>query len=470
MSLSDNNEMSDSSDDDTYHGYNGDQFYGEVLKNRYMLIDKLGYGAFSSVWICYDLNKNEIKACKIQNSGDYEEGLEEKHFLRSMRREKVKFINYTYDDFVHYWNDRKYVCMIYEVMIGSLYDSFKEYDKNIPLKTIIKISKQFLEALAHIHKLGVIHTDIKPENTLLKGLNNRAIAIKEFFENTNLRERFQKMKERLCTQKNWDINNPKVKKKFKDSKLKNRILTWTNQEITKELKEKDLVYRGIFLDNDEDLKSDDEKSVGSIDSDDTVIHSNKSFSEHYLDFDNIQIVISDFGTIVDKDYTEVGETLQTRYYRSPEILLGCKFNEKIDIWSFGCMLYELITNRILFRPQSGKDYDTDQEHLAMIISACGKIPDKLIDNSINRKHFYDIKRSNKETKFNIKHTMESKTNLSKLLKKYRPDDYDTQEMNILISIIRTCLILDPRKRPSAATILNALNKFNNSETNEKNDS
>ena len=66
--------------------------------------------------------------------------------------------------------------------------------------------------------------------------------------------------------------------------------------------------------------------------------------------------------------------------------------------------------------------------------------------------------------------MESKTNLSKLLKKYRPDDYDTQEMNILNSIIRTCLILDPRKRPSAATILNALNKFNNSETNEKNDS
>ena len=61
-----------SSNDETYHGYNGDQFYGEVLKNRYMLIDKLGYGAFSSVWLCYDLNYNLLKACKIQNSGDYE--------------------------------------------------------------------------------------------------------------------------------------------------------------------------------------------------------------------------------------------------------------------------------------------------------------------------------------------------------------------------------------------------------------
>ena len=78
--------MSDSnssSEGDAYHGYNGDQFYGEVLKNRYMLIDKLGYGAFSSVWVCYDLNHKRLKACKIQNSGDYQEGLEEKHFLRS---------------------------------------------------------------------------------------------------------------------------------------------------------------------------------------------------------------------------------------------------------------------------------------------------------------------------------------------------------------------------------------------------
>ena len=90
--MSDSN---DSSDNETYHGYNGDQFYGEVLKNRYMLIDKLGYGAFSSVWLCYDLNYNLLKACKIQNSGDYEEGLEEKHFLRSMRRQNAEYINYT---------------------------------------------------------------------------------------------------------------------------------------------------------------------------------------------------------------------------------------------------------------------------------------------------------------------------------------------------------------------------------------
>lgn len=450
-----------SSNDETYHGYNGDQFYGEVLQNRYMLIDKLGYGAFSSVWLCYDLNYNLLKACKIQNSGDYEEGLEEKHFLRSMRRQKADYINYTIDDFVHTWNNKKYVCMIYEVMIGSLYDSFKAHGKDIPLNTIIKISLQFLKGLVKIHSIGVIHTDIKPENTLLKGQNNRVIAIKEFFDNCNLQEKFTKMKLRYCQKKGWNIENPKIKKKFKESKLKNRILTWTNQEITKELCDNNLIKRGIFLNEDENLDSDDNKSVGSINSDDTVIHEDKSFSDSFLDYDKIQIAISDFGTIVDKEYTEIGETLQTRYYRAPEVLLGCKYNEKIDIWSFGTMLYELVTDRILFRPQSDHDYDTDQDHINMIVNLCGDIPKKLLDNSVNRKHFYNMKKTNKETKYNLKYSDGKKTSLGKLLKKYRPNDYDSDEMKIIQSLISTTLILDPRKRPSSKTLLNALEKFNN---------
>jgi serine/threonine-protein kinase SRPK3 len=449
-----------SSDNETYHGYNGDQFYGEVLKNRYMLIDKLGYGAFSSVWLCYDVNYNQLKACKIQNSGDYEEGLEEKHFLRSMRRENAEYINYTIDDFIHTWNNKKYVCMIYEVMIGSLYDSFKAHGEDIPLNTILKIATQFLKGLVKIHDLGVIHTDIKPENTLLKGKNKRVLAIKDFFDNYDLKQRFTDMKLRYCNQKGWNIDNPKVKKKFKESKLKNRILTWTNQQITRELKEKDLIKRGIFLDQEENLDSDDNKSVGSINSDDTVTHSDKSFSAKYLNFDQIEIAISDFGTIIDKDYIEIGETIQTRYYRAPEILLGCKYNQKIDIWSFGTMLYELVTDRILFRPQSGDDYDTDQDHMNMIVNLCGDMPKKMLDNSVNRKHFYNMKKNNKDIKYTLKYYEQKNTNLGKLLKKYRSDAYDSDEMKIIQSLITTTLILDPRKRPSTKTLLNALEKFN----------
>ncbi|XP_068106914.1 homeodomain-interacting protein kinase 4 [Hyperolius riggenbachi] len=33
--------------------------------------------------------------------------------------------------------------------------------------------------------------------------------------------------------------------------------------------------------------------------------------------------------------------MQTRFYRAPEILLGLQFNERIDVWSLGCIMAEL---------------------------------------------------------------------------------------------------------------------------------
>ena len=49
-----------------------------------------------------------------------------------------------------------------------------------------------------------------------------------------------------------------------------------------------------------------------------------------------------------KNFKEKKNTFQTRYYRSPEVILGLDFNKKIDLWSLGCKLYELVTGKILF--------------------------------------------------------------------------------------------------------------------------
>jgi serine/threonine protein kinase len=35
--------------------------------------------------------------------------------------------------------------------------------------------------------------------------------------------------------------------------------------------------------------------------------------------------------------------VQTRSYRAPEVILGCPYTEKIDIWSIGCIVAELFT-------------------------------------------------------------------------------------------------------------------------------
>ena len=40
--------------------------------------------------------------------------------------------------------------------------------------------------------------------------------------------------------------------------------------------------------------------------------------------------------------------IQSRTYRAPEVILGIKYNNTIDMWSIGCILYELWTGQELF--------------------------------------------------------------------------------------------------------------------------
>ena len=58
------------------------------------------------------------------------------------------------------------------------------------------------------------------------------------------------------------------------------------------------------------------------------------------------------------------DLIQTRQYRSPEVILGITYNESADIWSFACMLFELLTGDLLFEPKSGSNYGKNDDHLA----------------------------------------------------------------------------------------------------------
>jgi len=76
------------------------------------------------------------------------------------------------------------------------------------------------------------------------------------------------------------------------------------------------------------------------------------------------IKLIDFGSAVfinDACY----DYLQTRPYRCPEIILGCVFDFAADMWSLGCVLYEIVTCKVLF------NYKTVQENLAKAIAITG---------------------------------------------------------------------------------------------------
>ena len=56
----------------------------------------------------------------------------------------------------------------------------------------------------------------------------------------------------------------------------------------------------------------------------------------------MKIKIVDFGNAcwTNKHFTD---NIQTREYRSPEVILGIKYQANTDIWSLACMVFEMLT-------------------------------------------------------------------------------------------------------------------------------
>jgi len=94
--------------------------------------------------------------------------------------------------------------------------------------------------------------------------------------------------------------------------------------------------------------------------------------------ERITVKIADLGnaTWVDHHFTD---DIQTRQYRSPEVIVGAKWGTSADIWSVACVIFELITGGdYLFDPAKGSRYTKDDDHMAQIIELMGEVPKHML--------------------------------------------------------------------------------------------
>ena len=95
-----------------------------------------------------------------------------------------------------------------------------------------------------------------------------------------------------------------------------------------------------------------------------------------------EIKVIDFGSSCfenEKVYTYI----QSRFYRSPEVVLGMTYGMPIDMWSVGCILAELFTGVPIFPGEN------EQEQLACIMEVFGPPEKHLIEKSSRKKLFFD---------------------------------------------------------------------------------
>ncbi|KAJ9577021.1 hypothetical protein L9F63_006404, partial [Diploptera punctata] len=77
--------------------------------------------------------------------------------------------------------------------------------------------------------------------------------------------------------------------------------------------------------------------------------------------------------------------IQSRFYRSPEVILGLPYGTAIDMWSLGCILAELYTGYPLFPGEN------EVEQLACVMEVLGVPPEEVIMNASRRRLFFDSK-------------------------------------------------------------------------------
>ena len=144
-----------------------------------------------------------------------------------------------------------------------------------------------------------------------------------------------------------------------------------------------------------------------------------------------QIKVIDFGSSCFEN-ERIYLYIQSRFYRAPEVLLDLGYNYEIDMWSLGCILYELYSGVPLF---SGIN---EMEQIYLIMETIGIPPLYIIENSPKRRLFFDDNLKpffNQEEEGNIFKPGSKKI---KDLLKDAPDNF--------IDFINKCLLWNPFER------------------------
>ncbi|XP_005742099.1 SRSF protein kinase 3 [Pundamilia nyererei] len=285
-----------------YGGYHPIQI-GDTFNRRYQVVSKLGWGYFSTVWLCQDLKLGRRVAVKVLKSGAgfTQAGEDELALLRCAsgsvgRHPFGQRIVRLLDEFKLVGVNGVHICLVLELLGPDLRCLQLCFGNPGLLQPWIKqILIQVLQGLDYLHsQCKIIHTDIKPENILvcLEEQSHKAPA-------------------------GGSSSSSLQTGKEASSPESNRVNPYSLKEIA--------------------------------------------------------VKIADLGSSC-WVYKHFCEEIQTRQYRSLEVLLGSEYGPPADIWSVACMAFELITGDSLFEPRASESISLEEDHIGQITELLGKIP------------------------------------------------------------------------------------------------
>mmetsp|Transcript_11244 Transcript_11244/g.24829 ORF Transcript_11244/g.24829 Transcript_11244/m.24829 type:complete len:598 (-) Transcript_11244:323-2116(-) len=453
------------SDDEGEEGYVAGGYHrvslGEIYNNRYRTVAKLGWGHFSTVWLCEDLQAKGYVAMKVQKSArHYKEAAYDEISILSRASTTTTadgarpYVVELFDNFEHPGASRdsagavmSHVCMVFEVMGPNVLALIKKYNfKGVPLALVRKVALDILLGLEHLHGCGMIHTDLKPENVLVScplgvPVDKRGMPLLNEAPNIPA-ELLRQTKQPEAAE---TVGPPFMRKQLKPSRSDPSLLTTYGDEAQEILLGFRMPYhhKATVAPAKEGKGASNKRHDGRCFPRQDHIDKIRSGCLDLFWHEDAFFKVADLGNAcwVDRHFSD---DIQTRQYRSPEVIVGSPYDTAADIWSLGCMLFELATGDYLFDPKACEEYPRDEDHLALTMELLGRMPKRLIDTGTRAKTFFNRSGDLRHIK-----SLQVWGLLEVFVQKYR---HDRAEVAPFAEFLGDMLKLDPQDRKSAAEL------------------
>ncbi|XP_041649662.1 dual specificity protein kinase CLK2-like [Cheilinus undulatus] len=260
---------------------------GDVLEDRYEIVDTLGEGTFGKVVQCVDHSRggSHVALKIIKNLEKYKEAAKLEINVLEKITEKDPDNKHHCVQMLDWFNFYGHVCISFELLSLSTFD-FQKANNFLPypINQIRHMAHQICHAVSFLHDNKLTHTDLKPENIL-------------------------------------------------------------------------------FVNSDFSI----------------IYNAEKKCNERRVKDTSVRLV--DFGSAT-FDHEHHSTIISTRHYRAPEVILELGWSHPCDVWSIGCILFEYYQGFTLYQTHDNK------EHLAMMESMLGPIPQRMIQKSRKQKYFH----------------------------------------------------------------------------------
>lgn len=146
-----------------------------ALKTNYQLSEEIGRGRFGTIFRCFHPLSNEPYACKLIDKSLLHDSTD-----RDCLQNEPKFMTLLSPhpnilQIFHVFEDDQYLSIVMDLcQPHTLFD--RMVDGPIQESQAAALMKNLLEAVAHCHRLGVAHRDIKPDNILFDSADNLKLA------------------------------------------------------------------------------------------------------------------------------------------------------------------------------------------------------------------------------------------------------------------------------------------------------